>query len=160
MRNIFTATEAGFLPIVSTENRPRDYRLPPNADSARSEKRRHRSLICISCCQSRHHQNFKLFFLHRTNGALAPSNMTDISYYIGSRCLAIQHDRGTLLSLLKYLSFAMRLLGEFNNVAFPYGLVSGWRLGFENLFLSSWWKNLLFFFCLSGVMFVGTGALA
>jgi hypothetical protein len=32
-----------------------------------------------------HHQNLFQFFPHRKNGALAPSNVTDIGYYISSR---------------------------------------------------------------------------
>jgi hypothetical protein len=54
--NIFTATEARFLPNVPTQNRPPDSRLPPSADSARPHHRRHHSLVYISCYQSRHRQ--------------------------------------------------------------------------------------------------------
>jgi hypothetical protein len=55
--NIFTATEARFLPNAPTQNRPPDSRLPPNADSTRPHRRSYHSLVCISCYQSRHRQN-------------------------------------------------------------------------------------------------------
>jgi hypothetical protein len=45
----------------------------------------HHSLNYISFYQSRHRQNLFSFYSHRTT-ALAESNVTDIGYYIGSRC--------------------------------------------------------------------------
>jgi hypothetical protein len=40
-----------------------DSRLPPNADSARPHHKHHNSLVCTSCCQSRHRQKLiSIFF--------------------------------------------------------------------------------------------------
>jgi glucan phosphoethanolaminetransferase (alkaline phosphatase superfamily) len=60
--NIFTATEARFLPNAQTQNRPPDFRLPSNADSASPHHRRHHSLVCISWYQNLHCQNLTSFF--------------------------------------------------------------------------------------------------
>jgi hypothetical protein len=49
--------EARFLSNISTQNRPPNSRLPPNADSARSHHRLYHGLVYIYCYQSRHHQN-------------------------------------------------------------------------------------------------------
>jgi hypothetical protein len=85
--NIFMATEARFLPNAPTQTRPPDSRLLPNADSARPHHRRHHNLVSISCYQSHHRQNLISIFPHCTNGALVESSLTDIGYYIRSRCL-------------------------------------------------------------------------
>jgi hypothetical protein len=48
------------------QNQPPDSRLPPIVDSARPYHRRHHSIVCISCYQSRNRQNIILVFPHRT----------------------------------------------------------------------------------------------
>jgi hypothetical protein len=73
--NIFTATEARFLPNASVQN------WPPNVDSATP----HHSHVCTSCYQSRHRQKLISIFPHRTNGAPVESGVTDIGYYIRSK---------------------------------------------------------------------------
>lgn len=65
------------LPNARRKNLPPDSILPPNADSARSHQRRHRSLICISCYKSRYRQNLISNFPERTNGAFVQSNVTN-----------------------------------------------------------------------------------
>jgi hypothetical protein len=51
------ATKVRFLTNAPTHNRPPDYILSPNADSARPQHRRHNNLVFTSCYQNRHHQN-------------------------------------------------------------------------------------------------------
>jgi hypothetical protein len=63
-KNIFTATEASFLPNAPTQNRPPDSKLPPNAYSVKFHHRRQNSLVRVSCYQSRHRQNLILISSH------------------------------------------------------------------------------------------------
>jgi hypothetical protein len=93
VKNIFTATEARFLPNAPTQNRPPDSRLQPSTDSARSHHRRHNSLVCISCYQGRHRQNSISIFPHRTNGGFIDLSVLTV----------IQNDRKVTQPTLKYL---------------------------------------------------------
>jgi hypothetical protein len=61
--NIFTVNEVRCVQNTSTQSRPPNSRLSPNADSARAHHRRHHSLVCISRYQSRHCQNLILISL-------------------------------------------------------------------------------------------------
>jgi hypothetical protein len=54
----FRASKARFLSNETTQNRPPNSRLPPNAYFARPHHRRHHNRVYISCYQSRHRQKF------------------------------------------------------------------------------------------------------
>jgi hypothetical protein len=66
------------------------YRLTPDYDQAqnlaRSHHRYHHSLVCFSCCVSRHRQIYISNFVpHLTNDALFESSVSDTGYYIRCR---------------------------------------------------------------------------
>jgi hypothetical protein len=78
--NIFTATEARFLPNAptKTDRLTPDYsqtRTPPDATMGAV------GVICISCYHSRHRQNLIFFFLVRM--VHFQSSATDIDCFLG-----------------------------------------------------------------------------
>jgi hypothetical protein len=77
MWNILTATET-----PNTNRKPTAWLQTPT--KRRPHHRRHHSLVCTSCYQSRHSQNLITIFPHSINGALVQSNVTDSEYYIRS----------------------------------------------------------------------------
>jgi hypothetical protein len=54
---IFTSTEARFLPNASTQNRPPNSKLQQNAEFSRPDHARRHCLISMSYYHSRHRQN-------------------------------------------------------------------------------------------------------
>jgi hypothetical protein len=97
---ILTAVEARFLTNTPVQDGPFDFRLPPNADSARSQH----SLFCVSCYQNHHRQNINLYVFRTAQTAnLSSQAWQDIGCYNRSKNPNLK--TGTLVSLQSKILF-------------------------------------------------------